>query len=91
MFKLIKKGAIMEQRTELQWAKRGFVPNEDAKGEEGWNNNYYSYRVIRFSESEVHEDLVAAKAIVSTKNKEYRAKAKNESRREKKLRNIEKR
>jgi hypothetical protein len=34
---------------------------------------------------------VAAKAIVSTKNKEYRAKAKNESRREKKLRNIEKR
>ena len=40
MIKLIKKGAIMEQRTELQWAKRGFVPNEDAKGEEGWNNNY---------------------------------------------------
>ena len=35
MIKLIKKGAIMEQRTELQWAKRGFVPNEDAKGEEG--------------------------------------------------------
>ena len=66
----------MEILTALQWAKRGFVPNEDAKGEEGWNNNYYRYRVIRFSESEVYEDLVAAKAIVSAKNKEYRAKAK---------------
>lgn len=81
----------MEILTALQWAKRGFVPNEDAKGEEGWNNNYYRYRVIRFSESEVYEDLVAAKAIVSAKNKEYRAKAKNENRKEKILRNIEKR
>lgn len=66
----------MEKLTALQWAKRGFVPNEGAKGEEGWNNNYYSYRVIRFSDSEVHEDLLAAKVIVSAKNKEYRAKAK---------------
>lgn len=66
----------MEKLTALQWVKRGFVPNEDAKGEEGWNNNFYRYRVIRFSESEVHEDLVAAKAIVSAKNKEYREEAK---------------
>lgn len=66
----------MEKLTALQWAKKGFVLNIDAKGEEGWNNNYYRYRVIRFPESEVHEDIVAAKAIVSAKNKEYRAIAK---------------
>lgn len=70
------KGAIMEKLTALQWAKKGFVPNEDAKGKEGWNNNYYRYRVIRFPESEVHEDKEAAKAILSAKNKEYREKAK---------------
>lgn len=66
----------MDRLTELQWAKKGHVLNADAKGVEGWNNNYYRYRVIRFPESEVHQDLVAAKAIVSAKNKEYRAKAK---------------
>lgn len=62
----------MEKLTALQWAKKGFVPNADAKGEEGWNNSYYRYRVVRFSENEVHEDIVAAKAIVSAKRKEYR-------------------
>lgn len=73
----------MDKLTELQWAKKGFVPNEGAKGEEGWNNNYYRYRVIRFPESEVHEDLVAAKAIVSAKNKEYRSKAKKKEQKRK--------
>lgn len=53
--------------TELQWAKKGFVLNMDAKGEEGWNNNYYRYRVIRFTESEVHEDVVAASYCISQK------------------------
>lgn len=77
----------MNKLTELQWAKKGFVLNMDAKGEEGWNNNYYRYRVMRFSESEVHEDLEAAKAIVSAKRKEYRDTAKK--REQKRKRNAE--
>lgn len=73
--------------TELQWAKKGFVLNMDAKGEEGWNNNYYRYRVIRFPESEVHEDIVAAKAIVSAKRKKYQDAAKK--RKQKRKENVE--
>lgn len=73
----------MEQLTALQWAKKGFIPNEDAKGVEGWNNIYYCFRVIRFPESEVHEDREAAKAIVSAKRKEYRDAAKKREQRRK--------
>lgn len=62
----------MEKLTELQWAKKGYVLNADATGEEGWNNAFYRYRVIRYPQSEVHENQAAAKAIISAKNQVYR-------------------
>lgn len=65
----------MEQLTTLQWAKKGFVPNEGAKGIELYTNSHHSAKAVYFAEEEVHEDIVAAKAIISAKNKEYRANA----------------
>lgn len=54
----------MNKQTELQWAKKSSVPNMNAQGEKGWNNSHYRYRVVRFPESEVHEDPSAAKAAI---------------------------
>lgn len=57
----------METLTALQWAKKGFIPNEGVKGTEQWTNCYYSAKAVYFKDSEVHEDKDAAKAILSAK------------------------
>lgn len=31
----------MEILTALQWAKKGFIPNEGAKGTKQWTNSFY--------------------------------------------------
>ena len=50
----------MEILTALQWAKKGFIPNEGVKGTEQWTNCYYSAKAVYFKDSEVHEDKDAA-------------------------------
>ena len=30
----------MNKLTEPQWVKKGFVPDMDAQGEEGWNKSF---------------------------------------------------
>ena len=41
--------------TERQWAMKGFVKNQDAKGQEFWTNHHYNMSVVYFSEQEVHK------------------------------------
>lgn len=72
----MKKEWTMEILTALQWAKKGFIPNEGAEGTEQWTNCYYSAKAVYFKDCEVHEDKEAAKAILSAKRKEYRDVAK---------------
>lgn len=36
----MKKEWIMEILTALQWAKKGFIPNEGTEGTEQWTNCY---------------------------------------------------
>ena len=74
----------METLTALQWAKKGFIPNEGVKGTEQWTNCYYSAKAVYFKDSEVHEDKDAAKAILSAKRKEYRDAAKKREEKRKK-------
>ena len=62
----------MEILTALQWAKKGFIPNEGAKGTKQWTNSFYSAKAVYFKDSEVHEDKDTAKAILFAKRKEYR-------------------
>ena len=61
----MKKEWTMEILTALQWAKKGFIPNEGAEGTEQWTNCYYSAKAVYFKDCEVHEDKEAAKAILS--------------------------
>ncbi len=49
--------------TQLQWAKTGYVLNEDAEGKERWTNCYHNAKAVYYSESEVHPDITGAKAI----------------------------
>lgn len=77
----------MEILTALQWAKKGFIPNEGTEGTEQWTNCYYSAKAVYFKDCEVHEDKEAAKAILSAKRKEYRDVAKK--REEKRKQNAE--
>lgn len=58
--------------TQLQWAKTGYVLNEDAEGKERWTNCYHNAKAVYYSESEVHPDIIGAKAILSAKKKQYR-------------------
>lgn len=58
--------------TQLQWAKTGYVLNEDAEGKERWTNCYHNAKAVYYSESEVHPDITGAKAILSAKKKQYR-------------------
>ena len=83
----MKKEWTMEILTALQWAKKGFIPNEGAEGTEQWTNCYYSAKAVYFKDCEVHEDKEAAKAILSAKRKEYRDVAKK--REEKRKQNAE--
>lgn len=48
----------MEILTALQWAKKGFIPNEGAEGTEQWTNCYYSAKAVYFKDCEVHEDKI---------------------------------
>ena len=32
--------------TERQWAMKGFVKNQDAKGQEFWTNHHYNMSVV---------------------------------------------
>lgn len=57
----------MEILTALQWAKKGFIPNEGAKGTKQWTNSFYSAKAVYFKDSEVHEDKDTAKAILLPK------------------------
>lgn len=75
----------MEILTALQWAKKGFIPNEGAKGTKQWTNSFYSAKAVYFKDSEVHEDKDTAKAILFAKRKEYRDVAKK--RKEKRIKN----
>lgn len=43
----------MEILTALQWAKKGFIPNEGAKGTKQWTNCFYSAKAVYFKDSEV--------------------------------------
>lgn len=81
----MKKEWTMEILTALQWAKKGFIPNEGAEGTEQWTNCYYSAKAVYFKDSEVHEDKDTAKAILFAKRKEYRDVAKK--RKEKRIKN----
>lgn len=81
----MKKEWTMEILTALQWAKKGFIPNEGAEGTEQWTNCYYSAKAVYFKDSEVHEDKDTAKAILLAKRKEYRDVAKK--RKEKRIKN----
>ena len=45
----------MEILTALQWAKKGFIPNEGAEGTEQWTNCYYSAKAVYFKDCEVHD------------------------------------
>ena len=36
----------MEILTALQWAKKGFIPNEGAKGTKQWTNSFYSAKAV---------------------------------------------
>lgn len=45
----------MEILTALQWAKKGFIPNEGTKGTKQWTNSFYSAKAVYFKDSEVHE------------------------------------
>ena len=83
----MKKEWTMEILTALQWAKKGFIPNEGTEGTEQWTNCYYSAKAVYFKDCEVHEDKEAAKAILSAKRKEYRDVAKK--REEKRKQNAE--
>lgn len=58
--------------TQLQWAKTGYVLNEDAEGKERWTNCFHNAKAVYYSESEVHPDITGAKAILSAKKKQYR-------------------
>ena len=49
--------------TQLQWAKTGYVLNEDAEGKERWTNCFHNAKAVYYSESEVHPDITGAKAI----------------------------
>ena len=42
----------MEILTALQWAKKGFIPNEGAKGTKQWTNSFYSAKAVYFKDSE---------------------------------------
>ncbi len=75
----------MEILTALQWAKKGFIPNEGAEGTKQWTNCFYSAKAVYFKDSEVHEDKDTAKAILFAKRKEYRDVAKK--RKEKRIKN----
>ena len=81
----------MEILTALQWAKKGFIPNEGTEGTEQWTNCYYSSKAVYFKDCEVHEDKEAAKAILSAKRKEYRDVAKKREEKRKQNRSEERR
>ena len=38
----------MEILTALQWAKKGFIPNEGTEGTEQWTNCYYSSKTVKY-------------------------------------------
>ena len=76
----------MEELTALQWAKIGYIPNTESKGVERWTNSFHSMKAIYYKEDEVHEDSEAAKAILKSKQKEYREESKK---RKKKLAKFE--
>ena len=40
----------MEILTALQWAKKGFIPNEGAKGTKQWTNCFYSAKAVYFKD-----------------------------------------
>ena len=48
----MKKEWTMEILTALQWAKKGFIPNEGAEGTEQWTNCYYSAKAVYFKREE---------------------------------------
>lgn len=62
----------MKELTAFQWAKAGFVVNSDAEGKERWTNGYHSKKAVYFSESEVHKDEEASKALIQSKRRGYR-------------------
>lgn len=45
----------MRKMTELQWLKEGYIKKEGAVGSEEWNNNYYRFKVMRYTEDEVEK------------------------------------
>ncbi len=62
--------------TQLQWAKSGYVLNEDAVGKEQWTNCFHKRKAVYFSDNEVHPDISGAKAFITEKKKQYRIAAK---------------
>lgn len=74
----------MEILTALQWAKKGFIPNEGVKGTEQWTNCYYSAKAVYFKDSEVHEDKDAAKPSCLPKGRSTGMQPRNGRRKEKK-------
>lgn len=64
------------KKTELQWLKEGYLINEGAEGELGWNNRYYTYKVMRYSFDQVYKDTDKAKEILRNREKEARTRRK---------------
>ena len=68
-------------KTERQWNDLGYILNDDAVGELQWNNCYYRYKVMRYSEEEVHQDIEKAKEIVKKRQREYKKRYQEEQKR----------
>ena len=72
------------EMTALQWAKKGYIPNADAIGNERWINCHHAQKATYYKASEVHEDADAAREVIKLKRKEYnQASKKREEKREK--------
>lgn len=67
------------KKTQLQWAKDGYVLNKDAKGTNEWNNGYHAFFVTRYYEDEVHKNPDEAQKFLKEKRKKaYQERKKRE-------------
>lgn len=68
----------MEILTALQWAKKGFIPNEGAKGTKQWTNSFYSAKAILFAKRKEYRDVAKKRKEKRIKNAAYREKMKTQ-------------
>lgn len=67
------------KKTQLQWAKDGYVLNKDAKGTNEWNNGYHAFFVTRYYADEVNKNPDEAQKFLKEKRKKaYQKRKKRE-------------